>query len=98
MLLEFDGEAVGPVQVAEEQDGDVAAHCVFHLDHLILLGGSVGAVGDQEILGDLLFDGYPGRGVLFGSCSCQERIDSEIADAEQMFDSSAQLTRNRLGQ
>src|ERR1700677_3905657 len=82
VFFEFNGEAISPVQVAQEQYRYIPPHGVLHLDHLILLGGGVGAVSDQEILGDLLFDSYPGGGILLGGGSGQEWIHPKIADPE----------------
>src|SRR5579864_6849284 len=57
-------EAEGAVFVAQGHYGKFAIDGVFDLDHLVLGGGDVGDVSDDQASGDLLLDGHAGNGIL----------------------------------
>ena len=98
MTDEFDVEAVGAVDVAQEDDRKIAFDVVFHLDELLLIGSGVGRVRDGEIARDLLLDGDARGCVRFGRRPRQERVHAEVADAEKMFDASAESAGDRFGE
>src|SRR5579863_7166712 len=96
-FFDFYVDAEGAVVVAEGDDGDVAVDVVFHLNDLLLGGADVADVGDSEVVGDLLFDGDAGGGVLFGAAGgdfCKAGIDAEAGDAEEAFEAATELAGN----
>ena len=42
VFYEFDVEAVSAVDIAQENDGEIALHVVFDLNELLLIGRRVG--------------------------------------------------------
>ena len=99
MLHKLDVEAVGAVDIAQEDDGEVALHGVFHLDELILVGsGGVGGVGDGQAASNLLLDGHARRGVRFRGCAGKEWVHAKMADAEEALDTPAESAGNGFGE
>src|ERR1700677_826438 len=97
MFYEFDVEAVSAVDVAQENNGEVALHVVFDLNQLLLIRSGVGRVSDGQVAGDLLLDGHARRRARFRGGASQKRIDAKMADAEKPFDPSSQSGRDRFG-
>jgi len=90
VLHEFYVERVTAVYIAQENDGDVAFEVVLHLDELFLIGCGVRRVRDGKVTGKLFHDG-DARGCVGFCCSaCEKWVYTKLADAEELFNASAE--------
>lgn len=96
MLYEFDVQAIGAVDIAKEDDGEIALYVIFDLNELLLIGSCIRGIGNGQIARYLLLDGHPGRSARFRRGTRQERIHAKMADSEEALDSAAQAGRNSL--
>ena len=93
-----DVQAEGAVFIAQADDGKFAIDGVLDLDHLILRGGDIRDVGNDQAARNLLLDGDAGDGSLLLRGEPRDRwANAKMADAEQAFDAPAKLAGDGFG-